>query len=838
MIGKKRCISLLSMIAALCLVFGLAVSVSAEQVTIDPAQEAQYIADFGNAWSGETARGNDYASLETIGGVRTSLRSNKALPGEYTLDFTLRIDDDTQANNGMLFTLRLGNFRMVVYEHNVSFDGDAVNGFTSHFGESELWREFNVPDNQDQTGYAWMPFKATLQNGWNDQLRIDGYYDFRLVVSETAVDMYLVPTCNILTSGMVEKFKRYTVNLTPEADLSGYAVFESAEPAADPEDDSQFEFAVGNVRATNADGAEILRSNFLNSIVPIGASEEAWIASNMDGVQVSTGKTFITAAAGQGATLTSDFALQDASGTTWSAVYEVRSFGTHGTLAFEFGVREGAESGFTLGTLFQSESAGSKLDYLKGDSYSNPTQNPYGAPLGMYYNSIRIKISKMNDTFYRYEYSLFDGENWGAFASCNTGSYARATDFSGMNGDSSGNLRLSVVSMADRAQAFSVELIEVTGSVVGDKATPTVTAEDDELVYNGQAQAPAVTVGNAFGFTSVSYSSDNGGSYTAEMPKDAGSYIVKYECAETFSNAAASLEIPFTISPKSVAVVWGNTELTYNGERQIPTATADTGIAGETLTVTVTVAEEKGTNAETGITATASIDNGNYVLTNTETTYSIVPKSVAVVWSNTELTYNGERQIPTATADTGIAGETLTVTVTVAEEKGTNAEQNISATASIANGNYTLTNAETTYSIAKATPSITESPTLSAIEAGQTAGTLSGGTASVAGTFSLADAQKVYAEAGTYQVDVVFTPEDSNNYETVTLQISLTVEEAETPTDPGDDTPTDPGDDTPTDPGESDGQGGGCSGSMTAAVFVPALALMAAGVCLLIKRKN
>ena len=830
MIGKKRCISLLSMIAALCLVFGLAVSVSAEQVTIDPAQEAQYIADFGNAWSGETARGNDYASLETIGGERTSLRSNKQLPGNYTLDFTLRIDDDTQANNGMLFTLRLGNFRMVVYEHNVSFDGDAVveNGIVSHFGASELWRVFNVPDNQDQTGYAWMPFKTTLQNGWNDQLRIDGYYDFRLVVSETTVEMYLVPTCNILTSGMEEKYKRYTVNLTPEADLSGYAVFESAETG----NPSAFSYAVGDVRATDADGAEILRSNFLNSIVPIGASAEAWIASNMDGVQVSTGKSFLTAAAGEGATLTSDFALQDAFGTTWSAVYEVRSLGTHGTLAFEFGVREGAESGFTLGTLFQSETAGSKLDYFSGDAFADPTQNPYGAPLGMYYNAIRIKISKLNDTFYGYEYSLFDGENWGEFASCNTGSYARVTDFSGMNGDSSGALRLSLVPMADRAQAFSVELIEVTGSVAGEKATPAVTATEDEFVYNGQAQAPAVTVENAFGFTSVTYRSNDDSSYTAEMPKDAGSYIAKYECAESFGNAAASVEIPFTISPKSVAVVWGNTELTYNGERQIPTATADTGIAGETLTITVTVAEEKGTNAEQNIAATASMwtANGNYTLTNTETTYSIVPKSVAVVWSNTELTYSGERQIPTATADTGIAGETLTIAVTVAEEKGTNAEQNISVTASIANGNYTLTNAETTYSIAKATPSITESPTLSAIEAGQTAGTLSGGTASVAGTFSLADAQKVYAEAGTYQVDVVFTPEDSNNYETVTLQISLTVEEAETPTDPGDDTPTDPGD--------NDGEGGGCSGSMTAAVFVPALALMAAGVCLLIKRKN
>ena len=166
-------------------------------------------------------------------------------------------------------------------------------------------------------------------------------------------------------------------------------------------------------------------------------------------------------------------------------------------------------------------------------------------------------------------------------------------------------------------------------------------------------------------------------------------------------------DVPVEIAKKTLSVEWGNTDLTYNGKAQAPSATASTGIDGQEVTLTVSGSE---TNAGSGYTATAALATGseNFAL-DAETatcTFAIAAKKIAVVWSNTELSYTGKEQAPTATATTGIDGETVTLTVTGGESA---VGKNYTATAAIepANSNYELTNATTSFVINPATVSIT-----------------------------------------------------------------------------------------------------------------------------------
>jgi hypothetical protein len=79
----------------------------------------------------------------------------------------------------------------------------------------------------------------------------------------------------------------------------------------------------------------------------------------------------------------------------------------------------------------------------------------------------------------------------------------------------------------------------------------------------------------------------------------------------------------------------------------------------------------------------------------------------------------------------------------------------------------------------KATPTITLAPTATAITYGQTlvSSTLSGGTASAAGTFAFTTPSTA-SSAGTASQDVTFTPTDSASYNTATTTVSVTVNPA------------------------------------------------------------
>ena len=101
---------------------------------------------------------------------------------------------------------------------------------------------------------------------------------------------------------------------------------------------------------------------------------------------------------------------------------------------------------------------------------------------------------------------------------------------------------------------------------------------------------------------------------------------------------------------------------------------------------------------------------------------------------------------------------------------------NYIVTAANGGGNAT---AQVTIAVAKATPSITAAPTASAITAGQalSSSTLSGGTASVPGSFAWTDSS-IIPPVGASSQGVTFTPLDTANYNTATTSVNVTVTSA------------------------------------------------------------
>jgi len=96
--------------------------------------------------------------------------------------------------------------------------------------------------------------------------------------------------------------------------------------------------------------------------------------------------------------------------------------------------------------------------------------------------------------------------------------------------------------------------------------------------------------------------------------------------------------------------------------------------------------------------------------------------------------------------------------------------------------NYTTTTTTASVRTNKASTSITTAPTAAAITFGQrlSAATLSGGVGSVPGSFAFTS-PNTSPNAGTASFSVTFTPTDSTNYNTSTVQVSVTTNKA-TPT--------------------------------------------------------
>ena len=166
------------------------------------------------------------------------------------------------------------------------------------------------------------------------------------------------------------------------------------------------------------------------------------------------------------------------------------------------------------------------------------------------------------------------------------------------------------------------------------------------FTWNGSPQKPTATA--------TGVGSDGIIALTIDGEKTAvGNHTATATLPDKFANnytlESESKEAKFTIARRTLAVIWSNTNLTFNGQEQAPTAKVE----GNVITLGVTGGQ---INAGSGLIATAILsgaDAATTTLTNTQTTFSIAKKTLAVQWSNTTVISDGSPKKPTASATDG-----------------------------------------------------------------------------------------------------------------------------------------------------------------------------------------
>ncbi len=211
-----------------------------------------------------------------------------------------------------------------------------------------------------------------------------------------------------------------------------------------------------------------------------------------------------------------------------------------------------------------------------------------------------------------------------------------------------------------------------------------------DTVYSGTDKAIGceLVAGQAVGSDILAFDYDiksvrNANTYTSRITLDES-------IADRYSIKQGHASKTVTVTPYEITLqpsMWSAEGFIYNGDMQTPALEALNGLASDgVLPVAVSGATNAGTH-----TARATLDNGNYKLLNNTFQFTIVPMTVDVSWTNTSFTYNGNAQKPTASA-TGAKGVALTLTVAGGQ---TNAGTDYTATASLADTNYSLNTATT-----------------------------------------------------------------------------------------------------------------------------------------------
>ncbi|MBE5732538.1 MAG: hypothetical protein E7353_05800 [Clostridiales bacterium] len=198
------------------------------------------------------------------------------------------------------------------------------------------------------------------------------------------------------------------------------------------------------------------------------------------------------------------------------------------------------------------------------------------------------------------------------------------------------------------------------------------------FTYNASNQHPtasATGLGSDMVAVKVDGAKRDVGNYTATAISENDNYVIKNN---TYG---------FEIFPFDIAVEWGNSTLTYNANNQHPTASAKGVGSDGQLDLTVSGAKK---DVGSDYIARVITSNNNYTITNPMQSFTIMPYSIAVKWSNTSLVYNANNQSPTASA-TGLGADgQLDLTIS-----GTRKDAgDYTAIVTTSNANYTIINPE------------------------------------------------------------------------------------------------------------------------------------------------
>jgi hypothetical protein len=297
---------------------------------------------------------------------------------------------------------------------------------------------------------------------------------------------------------------------------------------------------------------------------------------------------------------------------------------------------------------------------------------------------------------------------------------------------------------------WQLDNISVTSTVATTApAAPTISS----ITPGNEQLSVAFTAGSDGGsaITNYKYSTDNGGSYTEVLPAATTSPIV-----------ITGLTNGTTYNVKILAV-------NALGDGAESAASSGTPVAPSSPTLNpVTLASSLSSTygtASVGVSFTASGSNLTGNITATAQSGYEVSTSLGSGYGASVSVASGTT-VYVRFASTISAGDKNNATAVVLSGGGASSNANVSTSAS---GN----------TVSKATPTINSSPSATNITYGQTlaSSTLSGGSASVAGSFTFTTPSTA-PNGGTANQSVTFAPTDNANYNSTTTNVSVTVNQA------------------------------------------------------------
>jgi hypothetical protein len=304
--------------------------------------------------------------------------------------------------------------------------------------------------------------------------------------------------------------------------------------------------------------------------------------------------------------------------------------------------------------------------------------------------------------------------------------------------------------------------------------------------------ASPLTILNGSSTVVFTYTDTTAGTPTITAASTAPTTITSASQQETVNKATPSI----TGVTASQTISYGTATVTLNGTVSAPGPVFPAN--GETVSVTIngvtqpaTIAGGAGGFSLSYPTATIPASGSPYTITyayagdanlnaaanNTSTTLTVNKATPTITTPPTASPITYGQTLASSTLSGGAAlvpGSFAFTTPSTAPGTGTSSQSVTFTPTDTANYNNATTSASVT--VGKATPTITTAPTATPINYGQTlaSSTLSGGVASVPGSFAFTTPSSA-PNAGTASQSVTFTPTDTANYNNATTSASVTV---------------------------------------------------------------
>jgi hypothetical protein len=378
----------------------------------------------------------------------------------------------------------------------------------------------------------------------------------------------------------------------------------------------------------------------------------------------------------------------------------------------------------------------------------------------------------------------------GTFGQTGVGTGVAITSTSTISGTNAANYSLTQPSLT--ARNITAKALTVTGATTANKeydGTNTATVTGGTLVGIVGSDVVTLTQSGTFGQTGVGTSIAITSTSTISGTNSAN-YSLSQPSLTARNITAKNLTI--TGLTGSNKVYDGNTNATVTGTEALSEIVSPDVV---TLSGTPTFAfASANVGTEISIATTgyslAGANSGNYTLTQPTLSANITLATPTVTPTVGTYTYNGSAQGPNAATNTGTGTSytysyvgTQGTNYTASATQPTNAGRYFATVTVGANGNFqSASSSATAFTISKANPIIIEEPSASSIIRGNSliSSNLIGGQSDVAGTFAFAS-PSVMPSPGRYFPEVIFIPNDTTNYNTVSTTTRIEVIKA-TPT--------------------------------------------------------